>query len=123
MARQHGIITTITGLTGSVVLNNLTYSNAVEISEARNEKGYITDRKAYSKKTTVRGDGLLDAGEIPVTAIDSGATITISDKEYLVESCDITESNTDYAKISFSAVRADECTVEGYKTPSAESAG
>lgn len=123
MARQHGIITTITGLTGSVVLNNLTYSNAVEISEARNEKGYITDRKAYSKKTTVRGDGLLDTGEIPVTAIDSGATITISGKEYLVESCDITESNTDYAKISFSAVRADECTVEGYKAPSAEPAG
>ena len=123
MARQHGIITTVSGLAGAVVLNNLTTSEAVEIAEARNEKGYITDRKAYSKKTTIRGDGLLDAEEIPVTAVEAGAVLSIAEKNYLVESCEVTEANTDYVKISFSAVRADDCTAAGYTAPSAESAG
>ena len=118
MARQHGIITTISGLSGAVVLNNCTYSESVEIAEARDESGKVTDRKAYSKTTTVKGDGLLDSSSVPPSAVAAGATITIESKSFLIESCDVTEVNTDFAKVSFTATRKDGETQSAYTAAS-----
>lgn len=121
MARQHGILTTVSGLSGAMVINNLTTSESVEISEARNEAGYVTDRKAYSKKTTVKGDGLLDTTTVPPSAVSAGATLSVNSKTYLIESVDVTETNTDYAKVSFTASHADNATETAYTAPSSGS--
>lgn len=117
MSRQHGIITSVTGLSGVAVLNNLRYAESVEIAEARDESGAVTDRKAYSKTTTVTGDGLLDTSTIPATAVSAGATITIDSNTYLIENSEVTQTNTDYAKISFTATRKDACTASAYTAP------
>lgn len=113
MARQHGILTTVSGLSGTMVVNNFTTSESVEVSEARDESGKVTDRKAYSKTTTYRGDGLLDTNEVPASAVSAGATIVIEGKTCLIESCDVTETNNEYAKVSFTASSKDNETVVG----------
>ena len=58
MARQFGIITTTTGISG-IVVNSFSRNKTAEIAEARNEKGEVTDLKAYSKGETISVTGLL----------------------------------------------------------------
>jgi len=121
--RQFGILTTVSGLSGVMVLNNVTYSETVEIAEARDESGKVTNRKAYSKTTTVKGDGVLDTTTVPATAISGGETITIDSKSFLIESADFTQVNTDYAKGSFTATRKDDETLSAYAEAAAASPG
>ena len=113
MARPFGILTTVSGLSGTMVINSFTTSGSVEVAEARNESGKVTDRKAYSKTTTYRGDGLLDTNEVPAEAVSAGATIVIEGKTCLIESCDVTETNNEFAKVSFTATHKDDETVVG----------
>lgn len=119
MAKQHGIITVIAGLSGAMVVNNLVLSESVEIAKAQNESGYVTDRKAYSKKTTAKVDGLLDTATIPASAVSAGASLTVSGKAYLIENCDITQSHVDYAKVSLTASSEDASVDVPYTPPSA----
>lgn len=118
MARQFGILTTISGLSSTMVINNVDESESVEIAEGRDENGYVTDRKAYSKTTTVTGDGLLDTNSIPPSAVSAGATITINSKTFLIESCSVKQANNDFAKVSFTATCKDAATASAYTAPS-----
>ena len=113
MARQFGILTTVSGLSGVMVINSMTTSESTEIAEGRNEQGKVTDRKAYSKTTTYKGDGLLDTNDVPASAVSAGATIVIAGNTCLIESCDVTETNNDFAKVSFTATHKDNETVVG----------
>ena len=114
--KQFGIITTIDGLTGSVTINGINRNETVDVAEARNEKGKVTDRKAYSKKQTIRIDGLLDTAEMPSESITAGAVLMVGGKNYLIDSCDVNEANQDYAKISLSCSTADTATIAAYET-------
>lgn len=114
MARQFGIITTTTGITG-IVVNSLTTNNTAEIAEARNEKGQVTDLKAYSKGETISITGLLD-GDVTVEA---GAKLTLGEKDYIIETVDRNETNTGYVEVSLSARTADAATIDAYTAPSA----
>lgn len=110
MARQFGIITNLEGLQAGIVVNSLTYNEACETAEARNEKGQITDLASYSRSTTLSIDGLLDTTE-DVSLVKAGNKITIANKDYLIESVDKTESNTDFVQVSISARTSDEATI------------
>jgi pyridoxine 5'-phosphate synthase PdxJ len=109
MARQFGIITTTTGITG-IVVNSLTTSNSAEIAEARDENGKITDLKAYSKAETISVSGLLD-GSIGVQA---GAKLTLNSVDYIIESVEISETNTGYTEVSLTARTADSAAIAPY---------
>ena len=96
MARQFGIITNLEGLQAGIVVNSLTYNEACETAEARNEKGQITDLASYSRSTTLSIDGLLDTTE-DVSLVKAGNKITIA--------------NTDFVQVSISARTSDEATI------------
>ena len=109
-----GVYTSPSGLTGVMTLTGLTWSESVEIAEGRKEDGKVTKRKAYSKTTTVKCDGTLESADVPPDEITAGGKITIDGKDYLVESCDVTQANTDFPKASFTATRKDNETIEEY---------
>ena len=109
-----GVYTSPSGLTGVMTLTGLTWSESVEIAEGRKEDGKVTKRKAYSKTTTVKGDGTLESADVPPEKISAGGTISIGGKDYLVEQCDVTQANTDFPKASFTATHKDTETIEEY---------
>ncbi len=110
MAKQFGIITTTTGISG-IVVNSLTRNRTAEIAEARNEKGQVTDLKAYSTGETISVTGLLDAEAI---TIEPGSKLTLGEKDYIIESVDQNETNTGYAEVTLSARTADSAEIDPY---------
>ena len=110
MARQFGIITTTTGISG-IVVNSFSRNKSAEIAEARNEKGEVTDLKAYSKGETISVTGLLDAESL---TIEPGSKLTLGGKDYIIESVDQSETNTGYAEVTLSARTADSAQIEAY---------
>ena len=106
MARQFGIITTTTGISG-IVVNSFSRNKTAEIAEARNEKGEVT----YSKGETISVTGLLDAESI---TIEPGSKLTLGEKDYIIESVDQSETNTGYVEVTLSARTADSAQIEAY---------
>lgn len=113
--RQYGIITTTTGVT-SIVVNSYTKSESSEIAEARDEKGQVIDFQAYSKGTTLNIKGLLNAATCSISA---GALLTLDSVNYIVESCEIAETNTGFVEVTISAKTADAATIHAYTAPTA----
>ena len=105
-ARIFGVTSDVSGLSQGIIANSLTFNDSVETAEARNEKGEIIDIAAYSKATTVDGQGLYTG-----TGVEAGKTITIGENSYLVTSVSRTESNTAFQEGSVSARRADNATL------------
>ena len=110
MAKQFGIITTTTGISG-IVVNSLTRNRTAEIAEARNEKGQVTDLKAYSTGETISVTGLLDAEAL---TIEPGSKLTLGEKDYIIESGDQNETNTGYTEVTLSARTADSADIDPY---------
>lgn len=110
MARKFGIITSVTGLTAGIVVQSLTYNESAEVAEARNETGALTDMASYSRSTSLSISGLLDESD-GVTLVKAGDKLTLDSKEYLIESVDKTESNTDFVRVSLSCRTADNVTI------------
>ena len=54
--------------------------------------------------------GVMDVSE-GVELVKAGNKITIDSKDYLIESVDKTESNTDFVQVSISARTADQATI------------
>ena len=117
-----GVYTSPTGLSDVMTLTGLTWSESVEIAEGRKEDGKVAKRKAYSKTTTVKGDGTLESSDVPPDEIAAGGKITIDGKDYLIEICDVTQASTDFAKASFTATHKDNETIEEYDGAAAATA-
>ena len=108
--RKFGVITSMTGVESGFVCTGLTRSGGADIAEARNGEGKVTDLIAYSRNKSISISGLLDVQEgkpLP----QAGDVLTLEGEEYLIESCDQTESNTDYVQVSISARRADDAAI------------
>lgn len=114
MARQYGVITTSSGVTG-VVVTGVKKGTSIEKAEARDGQGKVTDIKAYSKGKTISLSGLLDSASL---STEAGASITIDSVTYLVESAETNESNTAFADFSISASTADSATISAYSSNS-----
>lgn len=110
MARQFGIITTVSGIT-SLVVTSFTEKQNAQIAEARDSAGKITDLKAYSLGSTVTVKGFLDAESSSVRA---GDTLTLDGKNYIIESVSRNESNTAYVEVDITARSADSAVTEAY---------
>ncbi len=113
MATKFGIITPATGIPEQITINSLTRSKSAEIAEARNEKGQVTDLKAYSKGESISITGVLKADG---TAVEPGSKITIDSKDYIIESAEQTESNTEFVQYSITARTADSAEITEYET-------
>ena len=110
MARQFGIITTTSGI-ASIVVTSFSTSHSAEIAEARDEEGKVTDLKAYSRGVSVSVRGYLDASEV---SIDAGDVLSLNGKDYLVESVNVSETNTNFVEVDFTARTADNALIDPY---------
>lgn len=103
--RQFGIVTSLTGLTGGIVVNSLSFNDNAQIAEARNEKGQIIDLAAYSNAKSVSIQGITDTSKGDL--ITAGSKITLGGKDWIVESVQKDESNTAFVSVNISARTAD----------------
>lgn len=110
MARQFGIITTVSGIT-SLVVTSFSEKQNVQIAEARDSQGKITDLKAYSQGVTVNIKGYLDSASCDVHA---GDTLDLGGKSYIIETVSRNESNTAFAEVDITARAADSATAAAY---------
>ena len=95
------------------MVNSFSRSQSAEIAEARNEKGEVTDLKAYSRGETISVTGLLDTESL---TIEPGSKLTLGEKDYIIESVEQSETNTGYAEITLSARTADSAQIDAYET-------
>ena len=109
MARSFGIVTSLEGLTGGIVVNSLSFSESAEIAEARNEKGQITDYAAYSNAKTVSITGVMDSERGSLAT--AGSKITLDGKDWIIDSVSKNESNTSFIEVTISAKTADSATI------------
>lgn len=98
MARQFGIISSSTGVTG-IVIQSIQKGSSLETANAMDEHGNITDINGYGKKVTVNIKGLLNGG----SSIDAGSAITVGTDTYIITSAQVSESNTGYVEADITA--------------------
>ena len=110
---KFGIITTVTNVSESIVIQSLNKKTSVEIAEARNEQGLVTAMKAYSKGYSVDIRALVNTDNLKTEA---GQTLTIDNKTYIIESTDQAETNVGWVEVSLSAKTADSATITGIAT-------
>lgn len=118
MARRFGIITNVAGLQCGITVNSVSRGDSVEVAEARDEKGRVTDLKAYSRGENVSIQGVVDdeKGEI----VKSGSKLTLEGKDYLVESVDKPEQHTAFYEATISARTADDAVIHVYEEETTE---
>ena len=107
MSNCFGIFTSISGVAETMKINNLRRSVSTEVAERRNEEGKVIARQVYSRKETINFDGTLSTESLEPSAIEGGGTISIGGKDYLIETCEVVESNTNFATASVTASRVD----------------
>ena len=90
------------------IIQSMSKNETAEIAEARDHEGKVIEQKAYSKGTEVQIEALFDSTATLPTA---GSTVTIDTVEYLVSSCNVTSSNTEFKKASITATKKDSATL------------
>lgn len=103
--RQFGIITSLDGLSGGIMVNSLDFNETSEIAQARNESGAIVDLVGFSKRTTVSVTGVMDTAK--GTLATAGSVITLGGKEYIIDTVSKRETNTGFVQLTISAQTAD----------------
>lgn len=111
MSRVFGITNAAgTDSVNAVVLNTVSKQVKPEIAEARDADGKVTDRKAYSKTTTISVAGLVDGTGSP----EGGEVVQIGGKDYMVEDSTISAKNTDYQQYAGTMVNKDDADCTAY---------
>jgi len=93
---------------GYGVLQGVTTSQTAETAEARNADGEVEEIRAYSKADEVKLEGLLQDDDSPA---EVGTTITVGSDTYLLTNKEVTESNTEFQKISVTGIKKDSATL------------
>ena len=91
------------------VIQNKSDNGSAEIAEARDHVGKVIKQKAYSKSKEVQFEALFDSA---ATLPSPGDTVTLDTVAYLVSSCNVTSSNTDFKKVNITAVKKDAAVLE-----------
>jgi hypothetical protein len=76
-------------------IQNYSAKSAVEIGEYRDENGHVAGYTAYNKTQECSFEYVFDGTEPTV-----GTVLTVGSDKFVVTSCDLTESNTDYKRMS-----------------------
>lgn len=103
--RKFGIITDISGLTAGVVVNSLDFSETVEVAEARNSTGEVTDLVGFSNQKSVSITGIMNAETSALAK--AGSSITLDGKAWLITDVSRNETNTGFVSVTLSARTAD----------------
>ena len=103
MALSFGV--TSTGYPG--VVQSAEMTGTAEFAEAKDGLGKTTDIIAYTKKTEVKADFLIDGAEVA----NAGALITMHDVPLIVSSVSFSEKNTEYESGSITGYTKDDATL------------
>ena len=103
--RQWGIISNISGMQGGIMVNSVDYNEQVQTAEARNEQGAIVDMVGFSNAKTVSIAGVMDTAKGSLAT--AGSVLSFAGKNWLIESVQKQESNTDFVQVTISAKTAD----------------
>ena len=95
----------------SIIIQGFDQTSNVDKAIAKNEDGKTINVKAYSKATSITCQGLLNADEPDVEA---GAVVVVKGMTCLVDSSQITESNTDFVHYNLTLSSEDGCVPEAY---------
>ena len=107
MAPKFGIITGNTGST-NMIIQSVSCRSSADIAEVRDESGKVIHFHPYSKNKTFDIRGLLNADTF---STEAGQTLSIGDKQYIIESTSQYETNTGWVEVSLTAKTADEATI------------
>ena len=92
MGRSFGVVQTVTGLSASL-LQSVETGSTVDIAEARDADGKVTDEIAYSQTKTATVDFVVDGTD---TVAEAGASEVIGGLTGLITDATETENNTAY---------------------------
>ena len=119
--RAFGIVTSVAGLTAGICVNSLDTTESVDVAEARDEKGKITDLAGYSQRREITVTGVLDSAK--GTLVTAGSKLTLGGKDYLVNSVQRRESNQNFVEVTLGCTGADDALIYIVGEESSSSAG
>ena len=104
------------------VVQSCGVNTSQENAEARDEQGKVIELRSYSQSDELSIEALITSGKTPPKA---GEKVTISAEkgdlagDYLCTSSNVTQSNTDYQKVSITLTKADSAAIVPASSPSA----
>ena len=96
------------------VVQSCGVNTSQENAEARDEQGKVIELRSYSQSDELSIEALITSGKTPPKA---GEKVTISAEkgnlagDYLCTSSNVTQSNTDYQKVSITLTKADSAAI------------
>ena len=104
------------------VVQSCGVNTSQENAEARDEQGKVIELRSYSQSDELSIEALITSGKTPPKA---GEKVTISAEKgnlaggYLCTSSNVTQSNTDYQKVSITLQKKDSAAIVPASSPSA----
>lgn len=104
------------------VVQSCGVNTSQENAEARDEQGKVIELRSYSQSDELSIEALITSGKTPPKA---GEKVTISAEngdlagDYLCTSSNVTQSNTDYQKVSITLQKKDSAAIVPASSPSA----
>lgn len=113
MAKVFGIVAAdVTDMTSYGVLQEVDSSDSVEVAEARDEDGYITDMIAYSKTEEKTYNYVVNGTKPTVGSVWVSGTLN-----FLITAVSQKHSNTEFSSGTLTAQRKDNATITAYSAP------
>jgi hypothetical protein len=107
--------TPVLGLTTSGtwgIFQSVNHNDSAEVAEARGADGKVIEQKAYSVTNEKQFEALIDSEVATLPGI--GEALTVGTWEGIITSVSLTESNTEYQKLSVTAQKKDSATIVGF---------
>lgn len=104
------------------VVQSCGVNTSQENAEARDEQGKVIELRSYSQSDELSIEALITSGKTPPKA---GEKVTISAEkgnlagDYLCTGSNVTQSNTDYQKVSITLQKKDSAAIVPASSPSA----
>jgi hypothetical protein len=111
MARVFGVVSTVDGVTASL-LQSIQSGSQATLAEARAADGKVTDMIAYSVTQTANCEIVVDDSDTEFPA--AGTSITVGSVTGLVDNVQYSETNTGYKSATVSITTADAALLEEY---------
>ncbi|MBR4253915.1 MAG: hypothetical protein IKQ16_02380 [Lentisphaeria bacterium] len=109
MSRYFGVNISVSGTTvAGCVLNGVSTKTSAQETEARNEKGQVTDTWLYSSKKSISITGVMDAESL---TNEAGSTIVFRGGTFGVNNTSVDENNQAPTGFSLEASRSDNATI------------
>lgn len=121
MPRYFGVNISVDGTTVSgCVINGVSTKTSAQKTDARNEKGQVTDTWYFSSEKSVSITGVMDAASLTAEA---GSTITFRGSTFGVNNTSMDENNQQPTGFSIEASRSDNATIHPISSNTVSSGG